>query len=49
MSDPKKCAHTSCSCVCADGKKYCSQICEDSAVTTSLSCDCDHPGCSGKL
>jgi hypothetical protein len=46
MSEPKKCAHASCSCIVTDGKTYCSQICEDSKDVTELSCDCDHPACS---
>jgi len=46
MSDGKKCAHAACSCTVADGKKFCSQICEDSAAYTGIKCDCKHPGCS---
>jgi hypothetical protein len=49
MSDVKKCAHASCSCTVSDGKKFCSQSCEDSADVTELGCDCDHPSCNGKL
>lgn len=45
MADTKKCAHPSCSCM--TDKKYCSQMCEDSASTTTLGCDCPHPACSG--
>jgi len=45
MSEPKKCAHSTCSCICTDGKKYCSQICEDSQGVTELKCDCKHPEC----
>jgi len=45
MSEPKKCAHTACSCICTDGKKYCCQICEDSHQYTSFKCDCKHPEC----
>jgi hypothetical protein len=48
MSEPKKCAHSICSCVCSDGKKYCSQMCEDSKGMTTLKCDCKHPGCTGR-
>jgi hypothetical protein len=47
MSESKKCAHTACSCTVPDGKKYCSQMCEDSKSVTSLKCDCKHPACSG--
>jgi hypothetical protein len=49
MSEPTKCAHENCTCVCSDGKKFCSEICEDSAGTQTLSCDCPHTGCGGKL
>jgi hypothetical protein len=47
MSETKKCAHASCSCMVTDGKKYCSEICEDSKDLTELACDCKHPGCTG--
>ncbi len=49
MSDAKKCAHTSCTCMVADGKKYCSQMCEDSKSLTELKCDCKHAGCAGTI
>jgi hypothetical protein len=50
MSDaPKKCAHTGCSCMAEAGSKYCSMYCKDSAGTTTLGCDCKHPGCSGHM
>ena len=45
--DQKKCAHENCSCIAPKGEKYCSTICADSAGTTTLGCDCDHPGCTG--
>jgi hypothetical protein len=45
MSGPKKCAHGPCSCIVPDGKRFCSQICEDSVNTTSIRCDCRHEGC----
>jgi hypothetical protein len=45
MSDPKKCAHVPCSCMVSDGKKYCSQMCEDSKGVASIKCDCHHPEC----
>lgn len=47
MADTKKCAHDRCSCTAAEGSKYCSPICEDSKDTTTMGCDCPHPGCSG--
>ena len=43
--EPKKCAHATCTCIAPAGKKYCSTFCEDSAGTTTLQCDCGHPGC----
>jgi hypothetical protein len=49
MSEPKKCAHANCSCIVPEGKKFCSEICEDSAGVTALGCDCKHPACSGEL
>jgi hypothetical protein len=49
MSEPKKCAHSSCTCVVTDGAKYCSQICEDSVGVTALTCDCKHAACSSEL
>jgi hypothetical protein len=49
MSDSKKCAHESCTCLVTGGAKYCSQICEDSVGVTSFKCDCKHPGCSAGL
>jgi hypothetical protein len=45
MSETKKCAHESCSCVVSEGQKFCSQICEDSVGVASIKCDCKHPGC----
>jgi hypothetical protein len=47
MSESKKCAHAACSCMVSDGKKYCSQMCEDSKGMTTLKCNCKHEGCSG--
>ena len=44
----KKCAHELCTCMVADGQKYCSTMCEDSAGTTTLACECKHPGCAGE-
>lgn len=51
MSEPKKCAHDLCSCTCTDGKKYCSETCETSALTgtATLACDCPHASCKGHL
>ena len=48
--DPKKCAHTPCTCSVNEGK-YCSQFCEDTdaAAPGTLGCDCPHVGCGGKL
>jgi hypothetical protein len=47
MSELKKCGHAACSCLVAEGAKYCSQMCEDSKSLTELKCDCKHAGCSG--
>ena len=43
-NEPKKCGHMSCSCM-VTGKKYCCQMCEDSAKVMDLHCDCRHPEC----
>ncbi len=48
MADDKKCAHPLCSCMVTDNE-YCSQLCKDSASTTSLGCDCPHAGCNGHM
>jgi hypothetical protein len=45
--EAKKCAHESCSCVVAEDKKFCSQICEDSVGILSINCDCKHEACEG--
>ena len=49
MSDSKKCAHLTCTCV--TDKKYCCQNCEDAAsgAPNALGCDCAHAGCGGKM
>jgi hypothetical protein len=49
MAEPKKCAHSLCTCIVADDQKYCSQVCEDSKNVTELSCDCKHTACGGEL
>jgi hypothetical protein len=49
QGQPKKCAHTNCTCVCTDGKKYCSAHCEDSAHSMSLACHCPHTECTGHV
>jgi hypothetical protein len=46
MAESKKCAHGSCKCIVADGKHYCSQICEDSKDVTDIKCDCGHAACA---
>lgn len=45
MSEKKKCAHEACTCIPPDGKKFCSQVCEDSKKVTHLTCQCGHAGC----
>jgi hypothetical protein len=43
----KKCAHVPCLCVPSEGKKYCSQLCEDAGSSeVELACDCGHPACT---
>jgi len=46
MADSKKCAHSTCNCVAAEGSKFCSNYCKDSKNLTTLQCDCGHPGCA---
>ena len=43
---PRKCSNERCTCVCADGKKFCSASCEDSRKVTSLNCHCPHTECT---
>jgi hypothetical protein len=43
----QKCKHPSCTCFVSNDKDYCSTICEDSADSTELTCQCHHPGCRG--
>jgi len=49
MTSTSKCAHPACSCIAPEGKKYCSEICEDSKGVTELACDYKHPGCQGTV
>jgi hypothetical protein len=48
MPDKQKglCAHPACRCPVPEGKKYCSQYCEDAGDEMEISCDCEHPGCA---
>ena len=46
--DQKKCAHQGCSCMAPAGEKYCSPFCRDADGTTTLQCDCGHPGCEAR-
>ncbi len=48
MSEPKKCAHPTCTCMAPKGETYCSTFCADSKGVTTLACDCGHPGCAAK-
>jgi hypothetical protein len=43
----KKCAMEGCTCIPAGGKKYCSEVCEDSKNITTLECPCQHAACTG--
>jgi hypothetical protein len=45
MTDPKKCAHPACRCIAPEGKKFCSQMCEDAKNVTALTCHCAHSAC----
>ncbi len=51
MSDPKKCAHTLCSCTVTGDAKYCSKSCETNTGDGigTIACDCAHSGCAGHL
>lgn len=43
----KKCAHEICVCIPTDGKKYCSQFCEDAgSEEVEIACGCGHPACA---
>ena len=44
-NEPKKCAHTGCSCTVPDKEKYCSTACEAAKNVTEIACSCGHPGC----
>jgi hypothetical protein len=46
-TDQEKCAHPQCSCPVSQGKEYCSEACEISAVgsETKGECGCNHPQC----
>jgi hypothetical protein len=44
----KKCKHASCSCIPADGKDYCSEVCKNAKKVTELTCQCNHPECKGE-
>lgn len=46
-TEPKKCGNMACTCVCSNGKKYCSAHCEDARKVTSLTCHCPHDECGG--
>jgi hypothetical protein len=48
MNDAKKCAHPACSCIPANGQKYCSEQCADVKKMTEITCQCDHPSCRGE-
>jgi hypothetical protein len=47
MAQPKKCENAACSCIPADGSKYCSAHCEGLANKTEVVCTCGHSGCRG--
>jgi hypothetical protein len=47
MSDAKKCANPACSCIPADGQKFCSAHCEGLKGSVEAICECGHPACKG--
>jgi hypothetical protein len=49
MAKPKKCANPACSCVPADGAKYCSAHCEGIGDRVEVMCRCGHPECAGDV
>lgn len=42
-----KCGHTTCDCVIDEGRKYCSEYCEnaDKAGVMEIGCGCEHTPC----
>jgi hypothetical protein len=48
MTTSVKCAHPSCNCDAAEGRKYCSPHCEKSAKTSPEKCECNHAECKAK-
>jgi hypothetical protein len=44
----EKCAHPPCTCKTASGK-YCSVECAAMEDTPDIDCNCNHPGCGGKI
>ncbi len=47
MTGSKKCAHPACTCMAAEGSRYCSEVCSDEKNMVELACQCHHPGCEG--
>ena len=47
--EAKKCAHMGCQCMAAPDSKYCGVFCADADGTTTLQCDCGHPGCAAQV
>jgi len=48
MTDPKKCANPTCSCIPAEKEKYCSPHCEALHGATEIVCKCGHHTCAGE-
>ena len=42
---PKKCANEACSCISADGSKFCCRHCEGMSGKIELVCGCGHDDC----
>jgi hypothetical protein len=49
MSDTKKCANPSCSCIPPNKDKFCSPHCESLKGSVEVVCKCDHATCGGAV
>jgi len=45
MEQTRKCGHPACHCQAAEGRKYCSPLCEKSGKLRATTCGCGHPEC----
>ncbi len=46
---PRKCANPPCSCIPANGEKYCSAHCEGASERIEMVCHCGHADCKGEV